>query len=307
MSVTPKRRPKLLAVKPESVAPRKPKILLFGAAGIGKTWLSLDFNAVYFIDSEGGATQPHYMEKLKSSGGLYLGPDDGASSFDVVMDQIKALTTENHDRKTLVIDSITKLFANAIAREAESLADAGKKNEFGADRKPAVNHMRQLVSWITRLDMTVILIAGEIAEWGRDERGERAQVGETFDCWPRLEYELDLAIRIVKSGNNRYGKIRKTRIDAFPEAGTFPLSYDEFANRYGRAALEAKAVPVDLATPEQLAELTRLLAIVVLPPGTEAKWLAAANVSSWDEMPKARAAKAIVYINGLLAGNGEKS
>lgn len=298
--MTKPRKSKLIATAPELIKPRRPKILVYGPSGVGKTQFALDWPNVYFIDVEGGATQPEYREKLRAAGGLYLGPDDGAASFDVVLDQVKALATESHDRKTLAIDSMTKLFANEIAREAERLTDAGKKNEFGADKKPAVNYMRQLVSWLTRMNMNVLLICGEVAEWG-NEKGERVQIGSTFDCWPRLEYELDLAIQVVKAGPDRLGRVRKSRIAAFPHASTFEWSYEAFSAKYGRDVVEEASAPIDLATEEQVAEINRLLSVVKLEEGTVDKWLAAANVSSWDEMPTDRATKAIEHLKGRLA------
>ena len=59
----PARKSKLLAVAPETVEPKKPKVLIFGAAGVGKTWTSLDFPGVYYIDTEGGADLDHYRAK----------------------------------------------------------------------------------------------------------------------------------------------------------------------------------------------------------------------------------------------------
>lgn len=295
-------KPRLKGHAPELIKPRKPKILIYGASGVGKTWAALDFPDVYMIDVEGGATQPEYRQKLAASGGLYLGPDDGAGSFDEVMGQIKALSSESHDRKTLVIDSITKLFANEIAREAERLSDAGKKNEFGADKKPAVSFMRSMVSWLIKLDMTVILIAGEVPEWGRDNDGERTQIGNTFDCWPRLEYELDAVFNVTREGGSRYAKVRKSRLAAFPLASRFPWSYQSFADQYGVDVIEAQSVPLELATDEQLAEIDRLLGIVRLDEGTVDKWLAAADVSSWAEMPAERVTKAINHLKTLIQG-----
>lgn len=229
-----------------------------------------------------------------------MGPDDGAASFDVVLEQVKLLATERHDRKTLAIDSITKLFANEIARESERLTDAGKKNEFGADKKPAVNYMRQLVNWLTRIDMNVILTAGEVAEWGTDNKGERAQIGTIFDCWPRLEYELDLVVQVFKTGDTRRGRVRKSRIAAFAHASIFEWDYGIFSDMYGRDVVEQKSEPVICTTPQQIAEISHLLEIIKLEDGTVDKWLAAANVSSWDEMPTERAAKAIEYLKGRL-------
>lgn len=301
VTAKPRRSKLLLGTKAEIIKPRHPTVLLFGASGVGKTIFATQMPDVYFIDSEGGATQPEYRQKLHDAGALYLGPDEGAASFDVVLDQVRALATQSHDRRTLVIDSVTKLFANEIAREAERLADAGKKNEFGADKKPAVGQMRQLCSWLARINMNVILIAGEIAEWGKDASGERTQIGSTFDAWPRLEYELDLAINVVRAGPRRLGRVRKSRMAAFPQGETFDFTYDEFANRVGREVIEAPPEPVDCTTPEQLDEINRLLDVVKLDEGTVEKWLAAANVSTWDEMPAERAAKAIDYLKGRIA------
>lgn len=301
MSGTKPKASRLKATTPELIKPRKPKILVYGPSGVGKTTWGLSFPNCYMIDVEGGATQPEYRDKLIQSGGVYLGPDDGASSFDVVMEQVKGLATERHDRKTLIIDSMTKLFANEIAREAERLTDTGKKNEFGADKKPAVAYMRQLTSWLTRMDLNVILICGEVAEWGQDGKGERVQVGQTFDCWPRLEYELDLAIQVVKQGPSRLGKIRKSRIAAFPQTATFPWTYEDFSARYGREIVEEDAEPVTLATEEQITEIARLLGIVKLEEGTVDKWLAAANVSAWEEMDTAKVSKAIDHLKLKLA------
>jgi adenosyl cobinamide kinase/adenosyl cobinamide phosphate guanylyltransferase len=300
--ITKPRRGKLLGTTADTVKARKPKILVYGASGVGKTRWALDWPDVYVLDVEGGATQPEYRERLKASRGLYLGPDEGAASFDVVLDQVKLLTSETHDRKTLVIDSMTKLFANEIAREAEKLTDAGKKNEFGADKKPAVNYMRQLVAWLTRMNMNVILICGEVAEWGKEGgTGERTQIGTTFDCWPRLEYELDLAIQVVKLGNSRYGKVRKSRIAAFPHGHTFDWTYEAFTELYGRDVVEESGDRIVLVTPEQLADIARLLDTVKLPEGTVDKWLAAANVSTWDEIDTERAAKMIDNLKNRLA------
>lgn len=296
-----KPRPKLIGVKPDAVKPRKPKILIFGPSGVGKTWFSLDFPDVYYIDSEGGATQPEYVAKLRDVGGMYLGPAEGAASFDTVLDQVRALAAGGHDRKTLVIDSITKLFANEIAREAERLNDAGKRNEFGADKRPAVGYMRSLVSWLVRLDMNVILVAGEVSEWGTDSQGARGEIGKTFDCWPRLEYELDLALQIVRTGNTRTARVRKSRIAAFPQAGMFPFAYHEFAGRYGEATIQSDVTPVDLATDEQVAEVRRLLEIVKIDEKTVEKWLSSADAAAWEEMPGVRIAGAIDYLRKQVA------
>ena len=291
---------KLRAIKPKSAEPSKSKCLAYGPPGIGKTWFALDFPAVYYIDTEGGANLDHYTDKLEKGGGVYLGPDQGSLSFDSVIEQVKALATEKHNFRTLVIDSITKLFNVAIADEADRIESAGKKNEFGADKKPAVSNMRRLVAWLTRLDMNVILIAHSKPEWTL-VNGQREQTGLTFDCWDKLEYELDLCIQVEKRGPRRIGKVRKSRLLGFPDADVFDWDYCAFAERFGRAVIEGEVKQIVLASDEQVSEIERLADIVKLPEGQIEKWFTAAGVQSWAEMDAERVTKAITHLKGLTA------
>lgn len=290
-------KPRLRAVAPKAAEPSKPKVLVFGKPGVGKTWQALDFPSVYYIDTEGGADLTHYTDKLERSGGVYLGPGQGSLDFSTVLEQVQALATEKHNYRTLVIDSITKLFVLEITREGERLGD---KNAFGADKKPAVAYMRRLMSWLVRLDMNVILIAHEKPLWGTDAKGERAEIGVTFDCWDKLEYELHLAINIQKRGPSRIARITKSRLQGFPDGETFPWSYDAFADRYGRAVIEKPAAPVDLASTEQIAELNRLLDAVKMPDGWLAKCLERANAERIDDIDADKIDKLIIMVKERL-------
>ena len=71
---------KLKAVAPKAAEPSRPKVLIFGREGIGKTWFSLQFPSVYFIDTEGGANRDHYTDLLEKAGGVYLGPEQGSDT-----------------------------------------------------------------------------------------------------------------------------------------------------------------------------------------------------------------------------------
>jgi len=298
MSVAPKRS-KLAAVQPKAAAPSKPKTLIYGAPGVGKTWASLDFPTVYYIDTEGGANLAHYMEKLDASGGVYLGPEQGALNFDIVLEQIQSLMTEQHDYKTLVIDSISKLFNTAIADEASRLTRENKKDEYGASKKPAVAYMRRLVALLTKLDMNVILVSHEKDEY-TGEGSNREVTGKTFDCWDRLEYELHLCLHIRKQGGSRVARVRKTRLLEFPDASIFPWSYAEFADRYGRDILERNANPVVLADETQVKEIESLLKLINLPEGTVDKWLSKANATSFEEMDAETIGKCIAFVREKL-------
>lgn len=286
---------KLKAVAPEAAEPSKPKILIFGAPGVGKSWGSLDFPHVYYMDTEGGADLEHYTEKLKKSGGVYFGPDQGSQSMQAIIEEVKVLATEEHPYKTLVIDSISKVFNLEITAEAERLSDKGLKNEFAADKKPAVKLTGRLISWINKLDMNVVLIAHEKPLWLKGE-----QIGVTFDAHDKLAYELHLCLNIIKTGDTRRAIVKKTRLLQFPDASNFEWSYLEFANRYGKEVMEKKAGHLTLATPEQLTEAKRLLEIVRLSEtDKQDKWLAD-HLEELSDIEAAKMEKIINHLKGKL-------
>ncbi len=256
---------KLKGIAPKKIEPTKPKVLIYGKPGVGKTFGSLGFPALYYIDSEHGAVRDQYSTKLHDSGGVYFGKDQGSQEFKSVVEEVKTLATVKHDRKTLVIDSISKLFNIVMGNEAERLGD---KDQFGASKKPAVTLTRQLINWVDKMDMAVLLVAHEKALWS-----DTKQIGTTFDAWDKLEYELDLVLNIVKTGDTRKAFVKKSRLSQFPEGTSFEWSYDSFAKIYGKDIIETEAKPVVLATDEQIKEVTRLLSLVKLDQSTKDKWI----------------------------------
>jgi DNA polymerase III delta prime subunit len=184
----------LKAVKPEIVKPSKPKFLISGPSGVGKTTFGLEFPKPYLIDVEGGAVREQYTKKLIASGGAYFGKEQGSQDFKLVIEEIKALATSKHDYKTLIIDSFTKLYNMAAAIAEETVG-----NDFGRDKKEANKPTRQLIRWLEKIDMTVILICHMKPKYERQGK-EIVYAGTTFDGWDKLEYDLDLWIEIHKTG-----------------------------------------------------------------------------------------------------------
>lgn len=289
----PKPKSKLKAVDPKAAEPSKPKILIFGKPGVKKTWISLDFPRCYYIDTEGGANLEAYTDKLKKSGGVYFGPDQGSQDFGNIIEEVKTLATEKHEFRTLVIDSKSKLFNIEIAKEMERLGD---KDAFGASKKPAVGYTRRLVNWLDKLDMTVILICHERPLWANDK-----QIGVTYDGYDKLEYELHLCLHIVKQGDSSKAYIKKSRLPGFLDAASFDWSYEEFARRYGKEVIEAEAKPILLATPEQMAEVKRLLEIVRLSDtDKQDKWINE-NQLTLAEIESEKMDKILNHLKGKVA------
>lgn len=291
---------KLKAREPEEVQPGHSKMIIFGPSGVGKTWFGLSFPKPYYMDTEGGADLKHYQARLKAAGGGYLGPSDGTLEFDFILDQITALSTEKHGFKTLVIDSITKVFQTAIAREAERLLVTGKKNEFSADKKPAVAAMRRLIAAIDRLDMNVVLIAQEASEWSTDKSGQSSEVGKKPDVWDKTIYELDLAIHCQRRGPERVGIVKKTRLTGFPEGESFMLDYATFADRYGKDFIEAEPTPIVLISPQAIAEINELLEVVKVEEGLIEKFLTRAKATTLEELNQEQGVKIIDFLRKKL-------
>lgn len=288
---------KLKAKAPELIKPGKLKAVLFGPSGVGKTTLALSFPSPYYFDVEGGAKGPQYRELLKASGGAYMGPEDGTLSFDTLIEQMQALSTEQHPYKTLIVDSLTKLFQTTIAAEAERLGD---KDAFGASKKPAVAAMRRLVMWATRLDMNIWFVCHEASEWGM-VNGQRTEIGKIPDVWDKLIYELDLAIQANKRGSSRIAIVRKSRITAFEDGSQFPLDYSEFIARAGKDAVEAASEAITLALPAQVAEVKHLLEIVRIPEADIVKGFEKAEVSDWSEMTSDQITKWITFLKKKIS------
>ena len=295
----------LKAVKPKEVEPGHCKILLFGKSGAGKTWLALDFPAPYYISPEEGASKKHYQAKLEKSGGVYLGPEEGACDFDTIIDQMKALATEKHPYKTLIIDSISKVYQVAIANEAERL---GSKDAFGASKKPAIAQMRRLINWCGKLDLNVVFVSHEASEWG-GTGNDRKEIGKMPDVWDKLVYELDLVLRIEHpSRGSRTAYVTKSRLVGFPEHDKFDLQvgekntgFEEFSKRYGQDYINGAVTPVTLCSAEQVAEIERLVSVLKIEEGEMDKLLTKANAETYAEFTDDQATKTIEWLEKKLA------
>lgn len=266
----------LKAKQPEEVKVSKPKFMIYGESGVGKSMFSLDFPKPYLIDTEGGSVREQYQAKLKKVGGAYFGKEEGSQDFKAVINEVRELCTTKHEYKTLIIDSFTYLY---MLEAAEAEAKGG--SDFGRDKKAANVPTRQLISQLEKCDLNVILICHSKQSWER--RGKDIiNTGTTFDGYEKLEYILDLAIEIVKGGKTFF--VKKSRITGFPQGESFPLSYDKFADIYGRSVIEKEAVPIVLATAEQISRLTTLVEGLKVDQDTQEKWLTKCGVENYTEM-----------------------
>jgi hypothetical protein len=278
----------LKAKKPAMIESRL-KALFYGCAGVGKTMAAIQFPRPYIIDTEGSTNKPQYVRAIESVDGAVLMTVD----FDEMVNEVRELLTTKHEYKTLVIDSLTLLY-NDLLEKAERKVGT----EFGRHYGEANKRMKQLLNLLFRLDMNVIITSHSKNEYGAN----LSVLGQTFDCYKKLDYLFDLVFEIQKRGKNRVGLVKKSRIEAFPDSESFPFSYDEIAQRYGRHILEREAVAQELSTPEQVNEMLRLIDLLKVPVETYQKWLDKASSEGWEDMQKDSIQKCIDHLKAKIQG-----
>ncbi|KTD27509.1 AAA family ATPase [Legionella micdadei] len=278
----------LRAKKPEAIQKRL-KALFYGSAGVGKTTAAIQFPKPYLIDTEKGAENDQYTRLLQKSGGVVFQTND----FSELMTEVKALLTEKHEYKTLIIDPLTTLYNDLLDKSALK-----NGTEFGRHYSDANKQIKHLLNLLLRLDMNVIITSHAKNEYGQN----MAVLGQTFDCYKKLDYLFDLVFEIQKRGKDRIGIIKKSRIEAFPDGEQFPFSYNEIAKRYGKEVLERDAIAQKLADKEQIIEVKRLIDLLKVPEEKYQKWLDKANAETFDEMPFDAMEKVIDYLQELIKG-----
>jgi KaiC/GvpD/RAD55 family RecA-like ATPase len=278
----------LKAKKPAMIESRL-KALFYGCAGVGKTMAAIQFPRPYIIDTEGSTNKPQYVRAIEAVDGAVLMTVD----FDEMVNEVRELLTTKHEYKTLVIDSLTLLY-NDLLEKAERKVGT----EFGRHYGEANKRMKQLLNLLFRLDMNVIITSHSKNEYGAN----LSVLGQTFDCYKKLDYLFDLVFEIQKRGTHRVGLVKKSRIEAFPDSDSFPFSYEEIAQRYGRHILEREAVAQQLASPEQVSEVVRLIDLLKVPQETYQKWLDKASSEKWEEMPIDAIEKCINHLTSKIKG-----
>ncbi len=270
---------RLRAVPPGEIE-KYPKILIFGGAGTGKTHTLCHFPRSYFFDLERGAEEKQYVEMLRASESVVFPTTD----IDEVITEVTALLSEKHDFKTAVLDPITTIF-----NDESDLQEQHVGSDYGKNVAEATKKWRRLGKLLKRVNMTVVVTAYEKQKFGSD--------GVMIPAGPKdLEHFFDLVLRAERRGKDRVVTVVKSRHRGFREGDTFPFTFEEIAERYGRDSFTREAIAVPLATDEQVAELKRLLSLRVDGEKLRDKWLKAAEAENFSEMAADVAAKCLAWL-----------
>lgn len=278
----------LRAVKPQAIQKRL-KAFFYGNAKVGKTTAAIQFPKPYLIDTERGAENDKYVKILESKGGVIFQTND----FEEVTKEVKSLLVEKHEYKTLVIDPFTTLYNDLIEKSAIK-----HKTEFGRHYNEANKRTKHLYNLLLRLDMNVIITSHAKNEYGPG----MTVIGQTFDCYKKMDYLFDLILEIQKRGKDRVAIVKGTRFEEFKEDEIFPFSYEEISNRYGKEILERECISQALATSDQIKEMKHLIEVLHLGQDVIEKMLKKEEVEDWEYMSSEYIQKCINHAKSKIQG-----
>lgn len=278
------------------------KMMIFGPAGIGKTTCAIQFPNSYIFDLEKGVD--HYHETIKKSGSVVF----QTTNPDEVKEELKILMTEKHPYTTICIDPVTILYGaiqEKWTRVFSKYADTEKATElqdFGFRYWAKVKQdYKAIMRMLLAFDGNVILTAHQKDVYGEGMK----KVGFGSDSMRGDEHLFDYVFQLTTNAKGqRTALTKKERSEVgkgrFPQE--FEWSYKNFQIYYGKEALERESTPTPLASPEQVAEVKRLLGIVKVEDSFETDVLTKADVDGWEELTAEKIGKVVEFLNKKLGG-----
>lgn len=277
----------MLKFKKPEINQQRLKAMFFGEMGTGKSICACQFPSTAYIDTEDTTSKKKYAKTIINNNGQVLATGD----FDEILSQVKELMSTKHDFKTLVIDSLTVPYDNLQADCERVLG-----NEFGRHVTAANKKMKLLVNLLLRIDMNVIVTCQAKKEYGNN----MSVIGQTYSCYNRLGYMMDLVFETQMRGDKFVAVTRKSRIDEFPMNETFSFSYDEVIKRYGAECIDKEVITQELASKKQVDEVNRLIELFKITEETYTKWLDKHNAESFDELGAEAIQKIIDYLKSKI-------
>ncbi|MBU1073153.1 ATP-binding protein [bacterium] len=236
---------------------RRLKLFLWGDTGVGKTTLALRFPHPVVIDMEGGTE--HY-------GGDFEFDVLKATTADEVIAAVDWLLVHPHEYRTLVIDPIT-VFWDALQSKWRAIflrRNRGGKGHNGEyytlqpkDWVTLKYEFKDLLRKLIRLDMNVIVTARQKAQYA--DTGFMRVIGETFDGEKSLPYLFDTILHLYRDDGRFMAENIKDRTNKLPH-GHFKVSYEEIERCLGADSLAREAIPLSLATPNQVEHIRQFVA-----------------------------------------------
>jgi len=308
--------PKLEYPKAEGIV-KRPKILMFGPEGSGKTLLALQFPNPIVIDMERGTDL--YGGQFDFAVQHVVHPDD-------VMEIVTDLLTKKHDYRTLVIDPMTiywqslqdkwrqKLYSKKHGETTpESTTDDTKSGEFQSepwmeydlvprDWVPLKAENNYLLRKLSLLDMTIVLTCHQKALYADNQFMQK--VGDTFDAEKNLGHFCDTEFRMEKVNNDFTAIIKKIRGKPMADSRIVipppPDSLSIFNDLFGENLLTKEAKPVIFITGEQVGEIGTCIVQLQMPDAKVKKALRARDVDKLEDLTEGQAVDMIENLHKMI-------
>ena len=284
----------LRGITPDKIVKRG-KLFLYSKWGCGKTLTALQFPQSYILDTERGAENyPTLIRRGKSS---YLSTGD----LEEIIGEVVTLATTPHEYRTVVIDPISVPWNNEVEKWEKRLG-----NEHGRHYLAAQKSMRRLNSWLLRVDMNVIVTAHEKDEYGKDHE----KIGKTFDAWQKSGFLFDTIVRLSREGKKFRADVEKQRAEPgqprLPDAisweeGDYVTFYSSISEAFGKAVVEAKAIPQPPPDETRLARIRTYIDVLKISQEEIDKWFAKAQVETWEEMSEKQLDSVLDFLKNKLS------
>jgi hypothetical protein len=210
------------------------------------------------------------------------------SSYTDVSEDIKKRAKEKRLKKNIVIDHITNLQQEASQRYNPSL-----ESDYGRANSKATSEWRSIRGLIKTLDCNLFVVCHIKNDWDGNKI-----VGVTTDGAKNIEGDMHIVLYLQKPGSAgskvqptkevpSVALVKKWRRDSETDPRglvplTFPFTMEAFLKIAG-AGMTRDRKEVELATPEQVAEVKHLLSVLKLEEKAVNGWLKKAGVDDFSD------------------------
>ncbi len=274
--------------KPE-IKQQRLKAMFYGEMSTGKSTCACQFPFTAYIDTEDTSSKKIYAKMIIENGGEVTASGD----LTEIIDTVKWLMSTKHNFKTLVIDSLTIPYENMVIECEKKVG-----SEFGRGTNEANKKMKMLVNLLLKLDMNIIITCQAKKEYA----GSMSVVGQTYSCYNRLGYMMDLVFETQQRGDDYVAITRKSRLEEFPMKETFKFNYQEVVKRMGIESIEKEVETQELANQKQIDEIHRLIDLFKVPEETYSKWLGKHNAENFEELTFDVIQKIIDHLHSKVQG-----